>query len=255
MGIEMRSYLRFAALAGLALTLAGCDSVREAAGLTKDAPDEFAIVTKQPLIIPPDFNLHPPKPGAAPANQVSPTEAAQDTLFPDDPNQVASTIKGNYSPAEKLLLAQTGASDAQDSIRQLIAADNKSMEAADDSFTNKVLFGSGNSADKPLDANAEKARLDSMKGTSRSVADVNTLPPQEPASNVATLPDSYSAPANPGAYDPYGTQATTTSDQPEVAGALPPLDGTQASPPARKPARHTKKKKKEDDSGWFDGIF
>jgi hypothetical protein len=50
--------------------LVGCDSIREAAGITKEPPDEFAVVTKAPLVIPPDYNLRPPKPGAAPTNQV-----------------------------------------------------------------------------------------------------------------------------------------------------------------------------------------
>ena len=47
----------------------GCDSLRQEAGLTKQSPDEFAVTTKAPLIIPPDFNLRPPSPGAAPLNQ------------------------------------------------------------------------------------------------------------------------------------------------------------------------------------------
>ena len=61
--------LRAAMLGGVAVALIGCQSIREAAGVTKSPPDEFAVVTKAPLVIPPDFNLKPPKPGAAPTNQ------------------------------------------------------------------------------------------------------------------------------------------------------------------------------------------
>jgi hypothetical protein len=64
-----RHLLRFAALGGMAFVLVGCDSIREAAGVTKEPPDEFAVVTKAPLVMPPDYNLRPPKPGAAPTNQ------------------------------------------------------------------------------------------------------------------------------------------------------------------------------------------
>ena len=53
-----------AALAALAIALSGCDTIREAAGVTKQTPDELAVVTKAPLVIPPDYNLRPPKPGA-----------------------------------------------------------------------------------------------------------------------------------------------------------------------------------------------
>ena len=71
------------------------------------------MVTKAPLIIPPDYNLKPPKPGAPPLNQVPPTESAQAALYSDDPKAVASAISGNYSDGEKLLMAQTGAASAQ----------------------------------------------------------------------------------------------------------------------------------------------
>ena len=52
------------ALCGAALAVSGCSSMRDAAGLTKRSPDEFAVSTKAPLVIPPDFNLRPPMPGA-----------------------------------------------------------------------------------------------------------------------------------------------------------------------------------------------
>ena len=50
-----------------AIALSGCGSLREMAGLQKKSPDEFAVSTKAPLVIPPDFNLRPPMPGAPPA--------------------------------------------------------------------------------------------------------------------------------------------------------------------------------------------
>jgi hypothetical protein len=63
-----------------------------------------------------------------------------------------------------MLLAQTGAASASDSIRQQIAADNSNQQSADDSFTDQLLFGSSTgTGDAPLDADAEKARLDAAK--------------------------------------------------------------------------------------------
>jgi len=156
--------LRLAVLAGAVVALTGCQGFREAAGLTKSAPDEFAIVTKAPLIIPPDFNLKPPQPGAAPLNQGSPTAQAETTLYGADPATVANSIQGNFSDEEKLVIAQAGAADADDSIRQQIAADNKSMQAADASFTDKLLFNTPvNNSDAPIDPDAEKKRMDQAK--------------------------------------------------------------------------------------------
>ena len=53
-----------------------------AAGLTKKSPDEFAVTTKAPLVIPPDFNLRPPMPGARAAQPGRrPPTAPQAALF------------------------------------------------------------------------------------------------------------------------------------------------------------------------------
>jgi hypothetical protein len=61
-------------------------------------------------------------------------------------------------------MAQTGAASASDSIRQQIAADNSNKDTADESFTDQLLFNTANNTgDAPLNADAEKARLDAGK--------------------------------------------------------------------------------------------
>ncbi|HEY2447053.1 MAG TPA: DUF3035 domain-containing protein [Rhizomicrobium sp.] len=155
-----RTILRFVALAGLGLSLVGCESIREAAGVTKEPPDEFAVVTKSPLVIPPDFNLKPPKPGAAPTNQSSPTDAAQGALFGDDPGAAAAAIPGTYSQEERILLANSGGANADHAIRKQIASDAKNMEATDDSFTDELLFRTSDPyKGQPLNADAEAQRM------------------------------------------------------------------------------------------------
>ena len=55
------------------LALGGCSgTVQENLGLGKRSPDEFQVVRRAPLILPPDYSLRPPEPGA-------PGPAAQDT--------------------------------------------------------------------------------------------------------------------------------------------------------------------------------
>ncbi len=80
-------------------------------------------------------------------------------------SQPVTSSRGQLSVGEQELLAKAGASNANDMIRQQIAADNHAMQEADDSFTNQLLFGMGgdNSAGKPVDADAEKRRLDAAK--------------------------------------------------------------------------------------------
>ena len=146
----MRSTMLFrVALLGCAapILLAGCSSLREAAGMTKVSPDEFAVVTKAPLIIPPDFNLHPPSPGAAPLNQQDPTSAAQATLFSSaDPQVVAAGMRGNFTPGEKMLLANAGVQNADPTIRaDLQSEQGGGQQGADAAFTANVLNGSATS--------------------------------------------------------------------------------------------------------------
>lgn len=163
-----RSLWRACVLVAAGLSLMSCDTIRSAAGITKEPPDEFAVVSKAPLIIPPDYNLHPPKPGAAPLNQVSPTQSAQAALYGDDTAAVAATINGNFSQAEKLLLAQSGAATADDTIRRKIASDNRNAEDTG-SLTDSLLFGGPtDTGDKPVDASAEAARIGDKSGEPQS---------------------------------------------------------------------------------------
>ena len=46
-------------LSALTMVTSGCSSVDEALGKTKSAPDEFEVVVRPPLTLPPNFNLNP----------------------------------------------------------------------------------------------------------------------------------------------------------------------------------------------------
>jgi hypothetical protein len=126
-------------LASLAV-LVGCESLRESAGLTKKSPDEFAVTTKAPLVIPPDFNLHPPAPGAAPTNATDPTTTAQTALFSStDTATVAANLTGNFSSGERMLLANAGVQNSDPSIRQQLQSDRPDMQSADAAFTARLF--------------------------------------------------------------------------------------------------------------------
>jgi hypothetical protein len=200
---RVRVASRLLALAGLAVVLVGCDTIREAAGITKEPPDEFAVVTKAPLVIPPEFNLKPPKPGASPTNQASATASAQEALYGDDPTVLAAGMPKTYSEVEKQFLIKTGGATADHSVRQQIEAENKQMEASDETFTDKVLFRTPEpDQGKSVDADAEAQRIGDAK-----------------AQGKATTP--------------------------------PPAD----QPASEKKPDETPTIKKEEDSGWLDGIL
>jgi hypothetical protein len=168
--MAMRSEMKLlnAALAlGLCtVVLSGCDSIRKAAGMNKKSPDEFAVTTKAPLVIPPDFNLRPPMPGAPPTNQLDPSSNAEAALFTNvDPQTVANGMRGNYTPGEKLLLANAKVQRVDPAIRARLNADQRAaVQNADRSFTDRVL----NTAASPDTGKAVNADAEIAKGSKKT---------------------------------------------------------------------------------------
>ena len=174
--MAMRSEMKLlnAALAlGLCtVVLSGCDSIRKVAGLNKKSPDEFAVTTKAPLVIPPDFNLRPPMPGAPPTNQLDPSSNAEAALFTNvDPQTVANGMRGNYTPGEKMLLANAKIQRADPAIRARLNADQRAaVQNADRSFTDRVLNTAATpDTGKAVNADAEIAKGSKKPGSARPV--------------------------------------------------------------------------------------
>ena len=152
-------YPGFALLAA-ATALSGCTYLRQAAGKSHQPPDEFAVTTKAPLIIPPGFNLMPPMPGAAPTNTLQTDAQAQAAMFgAGDTTSIAANIEGNYSPGERMLLATAGVNRADPGIRQMLQSDQGKMQGADPSFTARLLGATAQpNTGQQINANAELER-------------------------------------------------------------------------------------------------
>jgi hypothetical protein len=74
----MRNFARPLILAALAGTLAACSS----SGIfNRERPDEFAVQRQAPLVVPPDFELTPPQPGAPRPAEGTASQQALDALF------------------------------------------------------------------------------------------------------------------------------------------------------------------------------
>ena len=58
----------------------------------RQAPDEFAVQRQSPLVIPPDFSLVPPAPGAPRPGDTTSSQQALDALFPP---QARSSVETN----------------------------------------------------------------------------------------------------------------------------------------------------------------
>ncbi len=151
----MRHMIKISALALLGLTASGCASASKSLGLTKAAPNEFNILTKAPLVVPPEYNLRPPRVGESSAENNYSQEAARQAL-------VGDIDDSEPSQGEIMLMSKSGAGRANQEIRLVIDGQN-SVERKTTGFTNRVLFwNNGVAADSegnPLDPEAEAARL------------------------------------------------------------------------------------------------
>lgn len=134
---RMGSALRRAfVVAAAVLLLAGCAKVRDQLGLGKQAPDEFNVVTRAPLSIPPDFSLRPPKPGERRPQETTAQERARAALY----GGAATAETSGESPGVKALLKRAQADRARPDIRQILNEENAILAADNESFVNRLMF-------------------------------------------------------------------------------------------------------------------
>jgi hypothetical protein len=88
------------------LLLPGCTDMRRAIGLEKTSPDEFAVESRAPLTMPPDFELRPPQPGAPRPQEKSSGQQARQVMEQAGPGE-----PGKQAPDFRLRRAEDGLPD------------------------------------------------------------------------------------------------------------------------------------------------
>lgn len=155
----MRSFI----LLGL-LFLAGCSSVKTALGVNKSVPDEFAVVTRAPLTLPPNYALQPPKPGTQRPQELTSYQQAQQVLSGNQQNigqnigqnTGQSNIPNNTvnGSAEQALLQRAGASQTNQNIREIVDGESVQQQSLKDAFLQKPTANT-----QTVDALKERQRL------------------------------------------------------------------------------------------------
>ena len=171
------------AVSAFALTLSGCGNFKEAIGATKQSPDEFAVQTRAPLAVPPDFTLKAPQPGAPRPQDSDVSTRAQQTLS-------GTTQAHPATEGENALLASAGTDKADPKIRAELLTEQRQRraEAARYSYADAVLFWHAAPVDngQPLDAAEEAKRLNqSAMGSAQTATDAA---PAAPAGSPAPTP-------------------------------------------------------------------
>ena len=159
-----------------ALALSACSGARSALGVDPAPPDEFTVVSKAPLTIPPDFNLRPPKPGAARPQEQNPATRAQAALVGDAQLSVSTPT----TPGETALLQVARAQDANPNIRQVLNTETTQLAERDSGFVDRLLDRAGltltQDGDGVLNAAEEERRLRQRDAASNNSADDQEAP-------------------------------------------------------------------------------
>lgn len=174
------------ALSALLLTTTACGSMGRALGTGKNPPDEFAITTKAPLTVPPDYALRPPRPGETRPQEMSTSDRARQIMIGDAAAQPPSR-------GELALIQNAGALDVDQNIRAILAAENGGRAAKEDSLANQILFwrtegGEIDDADAPLRVEDEAAWMEQRRQSIESVTGGAPVTIAEDQDGVLDLP-------------------------------------------------------------------
>ena len=160
-----------AAFAALGLAVSGCGTLSRSLGVSKVTPDEFRILTKAPLVVPPEYALRPPSPGEPRPQELAPESAARAALL-------GRTQAVTRSQGEQLLVAKAGVDRADPLIRYVVDDEFGDLAHKDKSWADRIMFwrkdapttpaataaAAGANTAAPVDAAAEQQRLAAVTG-------------------------------------------------------------------------------------------
>lgn len=158
------------------LALTACSNVKEAIGIGggKKVPDEFNVVSRAPLTVPPAYNLRPPAPGQPDLVQQRQKEQAKQTLLGNN-TQPRNRLISGQTPGESALLRRAGASGADPKIREQILKDNQAI-SEQETILDDILFWKERPTDATvIDAEGERQRLQENVALGKEATD-GTVP-------------------------------------------------------------------------------
>jgi hypothetical protein len=164
---------------GLIASLSACSGLRKQLGLEKSSPDEFRVVSRAPLTLPPDFNLRPPEPGAPRPQVGTPADQAKRAVFRvgDDQKPAVSEVMpyDGRSYGERALLVAAGAENADPEIRVVIDRETDRINEESEDFIDTLVFWRNEPPPGAvLDAEGESKRLQENATLGKSVSEGET---------------------------------------------------------------------------------
>ena len=113
--------------------ISGCGSeLSDVLGTNKLPPDEFTILTKPPLIVPPEYNLRPPAEGEIRPNVQQPNRQLQSILFGQNKTD-------DFSSSEISLMTGSDVAEAIPNIKEVLDSEMRDVEEVSSNLESQVL--------------------------------------------------------------------------------------------------------------------
>ncbi|AKM08213.1 DUF3035 domain-containing protein [Pelagerythrobacter marensis] len=136
-----RKATTIALLSGASAMLAACGS--DGGILARERPDEFAVQRQAPLVVPPDFNLVPPAPGAPRPAEGTAGEQALEALFggPAPRSAVETSVLDRAGAAEPGIRSTVGDPETNTVAKGSVTRDIVAAPEGDGQYAQAVIPG------------------------------------------------------------------------------------------------------------------
>jgi Protein of unknown function (DUF3035) len=157
--MAMNKTMTLVAMAAACAAVSGCGGFRQAIGVEKVAPDEFRVVTRAPLVMPPDYALRPPRPGDPRPQELRPDGQARAAVFGQD-------VGAQATPGERALVNRAGADAVDPAIRAQVDLEGAALVRKPEGFSDSVINYQGTA--RPPAGQSEADRLAAEEAVRRA---------------------------------------------------------------------------------------
>lgn len=166
-------------LSVLLLTACGGSTVKEMVGIDQRAPDEFRVVSRPPLSVPPQFDLRAP--GIGERDTTNDTRAKAQSLILGNETPAAKT-----GSAEAVFLQKAGAENADPAIKQKLTEQKiqQQLTKEDEGWWDKISMNPGNK-EPVVKAEEEAARIKQNQEEGKPVTEGEV--PETSSGAISTL--------------------------------------------------------------------
>jgi len=123
-------------ITAISLIMTGCSINKQSMGLGRQSPDEFMVMKRSPLTLPPEYNLVPPGSKVSISKEINPEEEAQKAIL-GAPIKTEEIKNEDYD-----FLKSINATKVNPKIRETVNEESENDPTQNKYLINSLMFGS-----------------------------------------------------------------------------------------------------------------